>query len=61
MKTIKERLRSKVVWMSILAQVVMIIALYNQDLSEQVKTIATSILFILNTVGILNNPTTEEF
>lgn len=56
----KERLKSKVVWLGVLAQVVMLIALVNPYFAEEVKIVVTAILEIATLFGILNNPTTRE-
>lgn len=56
----KERLKSKVVWTAVLSQVLIIIALFLPDITEQGKIIGTAILEILTLFGILNNPTDKE-
>ena len=55
-KTIKERLSSKVVWTAILAQVLLIVALYWPGIADQIKIVATAVIEILTLIGILNNP-----
>ena len=57
---IKERLKSPVVWTAVLMQVVLIIALFNKELSETVKIIGTSIIEILTLFAILNNPSDKK-
>lgn len=56
----KKRLTSKVVWLGVLSQVVMLISLVNPHLAEEVKVIAVSILEIATLFGLLNNPTNRE-
>lgn len=53
----KERLKSKVVWMAILAQVLIIINVFVPDISDTVKALATAVIEICTLIGILNNPT----
>lgn len=52
-----KRLKSPVVWGCVVAQLVLIIAVFNPTTSETVKSIATPIIEILTLFGILNNPT----
>lgn len=56
----KDRLKSAVVWVAVIAQVCMIIAMYNGAIAENVKIIATAIVEILTLFGILNNPTSRD-
>ncbi len=57
MKEIIKRLKSPVVWSSIIAQVLVIIGLYCPDIADPVKITATAVVEILTLAGILNNPT----
>ena len=54
---IVKRLKSKVVWLAVVAQVVLIVAYFSPEVSETVKGIATPFIEILTLFGILNNPT----
>lgn len=56
----QERWKSKVVWLAVLAQVLIIIGLFIPDLSEPVKIVGTAIIEILTLFGILNNPTDKN-
>ena len=56
----KERLTSKVVWVAVLAQIILIITLYMPDIAEPLKITGTAIIEILTCFGILNNPTDKE-
>lgn len=56
----KEKLHSKVVWMSAIAIVVGLIAHYNPSVSEDVDIITTAIVSILTLFGVLNNPNDRE-
>ena len=56
----KERLTSKVVWLSVVAQFTLLVAMYNQNWGSEVKIILTSIIEILTLFGVLNNPTDKE-
>lgn len=53
----KTRLKSPIVWASILAQVCIIIAMFSPSISEEVKTIGMCVVEILTILGIFNNPT----
>jgi uncharacterized membrane protein len=52
----QNRFKSKVVWASVLAQVLVIVGLFLPQLSDTIKVIGTSILEIVTVLGILNNP-----
>lgn len=56
----KERLKSKVVWIAVLSQICIIVALFIPEVSDTVKIIGSAIIEILTLIGILNNPTTRE-
>lgn len=57
----KERIKSPVVWLSVLAQVCIILAFFvPNDINEAVKVIGTAVVEILTLFGILNNPTNRE-
>ena len=56
----KKRLKSPVVWTAVLMQVVLIIALFNKELSETIKIIGTSVIEILTLFAILNNPSDKK-
>lgn len=56
----KERLKSKVVWIAVLSQICIIVALFIPEISDTVKIIGSAIIEILTLIGILNNPTTRE-
>ena len=56
----KERLKSKVVWLSVLAQVIIIVGVFCPDITDEVKIIGTALLEIATLFGILNNPTDRD-
>ena len=56
----QKRLHSKVVWTAVLAQLLLIITLYNKDIAEPIKIIGMAVIEILTLVGILNNPTDKD-
>lgn len=56
----KDRIKSPVVWVSVLAQICIIIGLFAPDISDTVKVIGTCIIEICTVFGILNNPTNRE-
>ena len=53
---IKKRLTSKVVWLSVLAQVLVIIAIVHPEIRGTVEIISVAVLEILTAFGVLNNP-----
>lgn len=60
LELIKDRLKSKVVWVGIIAQVVLLVALLNPDVADAVKIAAASLVEIATMVGLLNNPADKE-
>ena len=56
----KKRLKSKVVWLSVLAQVIIIVGVFCPDITDEVKIIGTALLEIATLFGILNNPTDRD-
>lgn len=56
----KERLKSPVVWLAVLAQICIILGLFLPDVSDTVKVIGTCIIEICTLFGVLNNPTDKE-
>lgn len=56
----QSRLRSKVVWLSVLAQVLIIIGVFIPQISEQVKIVGTAIMEIVSLFGIFNDPTSKD-
>lgn len=57
---IKDRLKSKIVWVGIIAQVALLVALFNPDVADAVKVAAASLVEIATMVGLLNNPADKE-
>jgi len=59
----QDRLKSKVVWMAILAQVVIVMQVTGvlpvSDI-EIVNTVVTAVIQVLVLIGVLNNPTNSE-
>ena len=56
----KKRLKSKVVWLSVLAQVLLIVGVFIPNISDEVKIIGTCLIEIATLFGILNNPTDRD-
>ena len=57
----KERLKSPVVWLSVLAQVCIILMAFGlDDISENTKIIGAAVIEICTLFGVLNNPTDRE-
>lgn len=52
----KQRLKSPVVWLAVLAQICIVLAMFSPQLSDEVKVIGTCVVEILTLFGILNNP-----
>lgn len=52
----KERLKSPVVWLAVLAQIGIVVTLFLPELENTVKVIGACIIEILTVFGILNNP-----
>jgi len=57
---VKERLTSKVVWLAVLSQILLIVVLFKPEIADYIKIIATSIIEILTLFGVLNNPSDKE-
>ncbi len=60
MKKIIQRLKSPVVWISVISQVALIVAIFNPDITDSVKTIGGVLVELLTLFGILNNPENRE-
>ena len=60
LNTIKERLKSKVVWTAVLAQVLLIITCFSPDIANELKAVAVPVLEILSLFGVLNNPADSD-
>lgn len=56
----QNRFKSKVVWLAVLAQVLIIIGVFAPQISDEVKTIGTAIIEIVTLFGILNDPTSKD-
>ena len=54
--TIRDRLKSHTVWMGIISQICIILALCLPDSVDEVKIITTAILEIATFIGFINNP-----
>lgn len=57
---IKKRLRSAVVWVAALSQVLLIVGLFIPSISNEVKIVGTAIIEIATIFGVLNNPADKE-
>ena len=60
MKKILQRLKSPVVWISVISQIALIAAIFNPDISDNVKLIGGAVVEVLTLFGILNNPENRE-
>ena len=52
----KQRLKSPIVWLAVLAQVCIVLAMFSRQLGDEVKVIGPCVVEILTLLGILNNP-----
>jgi uncharacterized membrane protein len=53
----QNRWKSKVVWLGVLAQILVVIGVFVPGISDPVKVIGTAVIEALTLVGYLNNPT----
>lgn len=53
---VKKRIQSKVVWVGVLAQVVLIAVLVNPHIADTIKIVGGAVIEIATLVGFLNNP-----
>ena len=56
----QNRIKSKIVWVSVLAQIILIVGLINPAVTDNVKIVGSAVIEILTLFGILNNPTNKE-
>ena len=56
----KKRLKSKVVWLSVLAQIMLIVTMFVPQIANEIKVVATVVIEIATLFGVLNNPTDED-
>jgi len=59
-KEILKRLRSKIVWVAVLSQVLLIVMLIKPEIANEVKIVAMAIIEIVSLFGFLNNPSDKE-
>lgn len=57
---ILKRLKSKVVWASVIAQIAILTAIFIPSESETIKIVGTAVLEIVSLFGIVNNPSDSE-
>lgn len=57
---IVERLQSRWVWISIIAQVVLILSLYAPQVADNVKIVSVAVVEMFTIIGVLNNPADKE-
>lgn len=56
----KDRLKSPVVWLAVLAQVGILVAMFVPEMENTVKVVGACVIEILTLFGILNNPADSE-
>ena len=59
-KEIVKRLKSKVVWLAVLSQVLLVVMLIKPEIANEVKIIAMAVIEIVSLFGFLNNPSDKE-
>lgn len=52
----REKLKSKVVWVTAIPLIATLIALYSNSVSEEFSRVAITVVDLLAVFGILNNP-----
>lgn len=59
-KEILKRLKSKIVWIAVLSQVLLIVMLIKPEIANEVKVVSMAIIEIVSLFGFLNNPSDKE-
>ena len=59
-KEIVKRLKSKVVWLAVLSQVLLVVMLVKPEIANEIKIIAMAVIEIVSLFGFLNNPSDKE-
>lgn len=59
-KRIIEKLQSPVVWAAVAVQITNIIVVFNPDVANMFKAVATPIITIVTLFGILNDPNSKD-
>ena len=60
MKKVIDRLKSPVVWLAVVSQIALIVAIFNPEITDTVKAIGAILVEIFTLFGILNNPENKE-
>lgn len=60
MRKIKEKLRSKVVWLTAIPVIINLIAIFCPNVADTAQQVLTSIVTLLALFGILNNPDVHD-
>ena len=60
MKKVIQRLKSPVVWLAVVSQIALIVAIFNPDITDTVKAVGGIVVEIFTVFGILNNPENRE-
>ena len=55
-----EKLKSPVVWTAVAIQIANIIVVFNPDVSDTFKAVATPIITIATLFGVLNDPNSKD-
>ena len=59
-KEILKRLKSKVVWIAVVSQVLLIVMLVKPEIANEVKIVSMAVIEIVSLFGFLNNPSDKE-
>ena len=56
----QNRFKSSVVWLAVLSQVLLVVGLFQPNITNEIKIIGTAAIEMLTLFGILNNPTDKS-
>lgn len=59
-KEILKRLKSKIVWIAVVSQVLLIVMLIKPEIANEVKIVSMAVIEIVSLFGFLNNPSDKE-
>ena len=59
-KEILKRLKSKIVWIAVVSQILLIVMLIKPEIANEVKVVSMAVIEIVSLFGFLNNPSDKE-
>ena len=59
-KEILKRLKSKIVWIAVVSQILLIVMLIKPEIANEVKIVSMAVIEIVSLFGFLNNPSDKE-